>query len=179
MLNPATAGTDGKLNMEAHAFAVSVITGAEGKITTLTVLLAPHAPGPWVVGVVDPQSVVTTYRALTVWQPGVVVLGEDEYAPPSILYSTLNPVTAVTVGKTNIAAQVFAGAVITGAVGKTTALIVLSWQPAIELTEFAGVEPQADVSLYLAFIVQQPFVLLSKRFAAVKVPYALNAPPGA
>jgi hypothetical protein len=43
----------------------------------------------------------------------------------------------------------------------------------------AGVDPQAAVSLYLALIVQHPYVLVSKLFAALRVPYALNDPPGA
>ena len=38
--------------------------------------------------------------------------------PPSILYSTVNPETAGTVGSTNADAQVLAGAVNTGAFGK-------------------------------------------------------------
>ena len=69
-----------------------------------------------------------------------------------------------------MAPHVFEGAVITGAVGNTTALMVVSRHPAIELTVLAGVEPQAEVSLYLAFIVQQPFVLVSKAFATANVP---------
>ena len=53
------------------------------------------------------------------------MLGAAENAPPSMLYCTLNPATAVTVGKVNAALQVLAGAVITGAVGKITTLTVL------------------------------------------------------
>jgi hypothetical protein len=49
-----------------------------------------------------------------------------------------------------------------GADGKTTALIVASRQETFELTEPAGVEPHAEVSLYLAFIVQHPGVFDSK-----------------
>lgn len=37
-----------------------------------------------------------------------------------MLYCTLNPVTALTVGKVKANAQVLTGTVITGAVGKTT-----------------------------------------------------------
>ena len=51
----------------------------------------------------------------------MVVLGENENAPPLRLYSTLNPDIAVTVGNVNIDAQELTGAVITGAVGNTTA----------------------------------------------------------
>ena len=54
-----------------------------------------------------------------------------------------------------------------------------SWQATFELVEFAGVVPHALVSLYLAFIVQQPAVFVSKAFAAANVPYALKEPPGA
>ena len=80
------------------------------------------------------------------------------------------PVTAATKGKVNMDAHVLAGVVMTGAVGKTTAYIVLSWQAESVLIEFAGVEPHADCSLYLAFIVQHPFVLFSKLFAVANVP---------
>jgi hypothetical protein len=68
--------------------------------------------------------------------------------------------------------------VMEGAAGKTTALIVLSWQRTLVLIEFVGVPPHAAVSLYLALIVQHPLVLLSKPFATAKVPYALKDPPG-
>jgi hypothetical protein len=78
-------------------------------------------------------------------------------------------VTAATVGKVNMDAHVLAGAVMTGAVGNTTALIVVSWQPEIELTVLAAVVPQADVSLYRALMVQHPFVLFSKALALVNV----------
>jgi hypothetical protein len=64
--------------MDAHELAVSAITGAVGKITTLTELLAPQEPGPCVLDVVEPQSGDITYRAVTVWHPGVVVLGDAE-----------------------------------------------------------------------------------------------------
>ncbi len=55
----------------------------------------------------------------------MVVLGTAEYAPPSILYCVLNPLTAVTVGKVNAEAQVLAGAIITGALGNITTLTEL------------------------------------------------------
>ena len=48
------------------------------------------------------------------------MVGDAANAPPSILYSILNPVTAVTVGKVNAEPHVFAGAVSDGAVGKIT-----------------------------------------------------------
>jgi hypothetical protein len=60
--------------------------------------------------------------------------------------------------------------VMVGAAGKTTALIVLSWQRTLVLIELASVPPHAAVSLYLALIVQHPAVLVSKAFAAAKVP---------
>jgi len=66
----------------------------------------------------------------------------------------------------------------TGANGKTTALIVLSMHAGVPLVVFAAVPPQADVSLYLAFIVQHPGVLVSSALAEAIVPYALNDPPG-
>jgi hypothetical protein len=108
------------------------------------------------------------------------VLGDDEYEPPpSILYSTLNPEMAGTAGRVNMDAHELAGSVITGALGNTTALIVASWQPAVELVEPAAVEPQADVNAYLAFMVQQPGVLFNNAFAAPSALYVLNEPPGA
>lgn len=104
--------------------------------------------------------------------------GDGKKAPPSTEYSILNPVLGATTGKTNAAAQVFAGAVMTGAAGNTTALITPDWQAAIELVAFAAVDPHATVNLYLALIVQQPETLVSKAFAVANDPYALNAPPG-
>ena len=60
------------------------------------------------------------------WQPGVVgIVGLAAYSPPSTLYWMLKPATAGTVGKTKADAQVFAGAVIVGALGKITTLTVL------------------------------------------------------
>ena len=58
-----------------------------------------------------------------------------------------------------------AGAVMTGAAGNTTAFVVPSWHPTIGLTALAGVEPQLAVSLYLAFIVQHPFMFVSNALA--------------
>ena len=49
-----------------------------------------------------------------------------EKLPPSILHSAVKPETAGTVGNVKADEQVFAGAVIAGAAGKTTAVIVLS-----------------------------------------------------
>ena len=51
-----------------------------------------------------------------------------------------------------------------GAVGNTTAFIVVSWHKGSELIAFAGIVPHADVNLYLALIVQQPAVLTNKLF---------------
>ena len=78
------------------------------------------------------------------------MLGEAENAPPSILYSTLNPVTAVTVGKVNADAHVPAGAVIVGAVGKITTLTVLL-TPQVEVPAVpAAVAPHIAAVTYLA-----------------------------
>jgi len=75
-------------------------------------------------------------------------MGEaDQVALPSILYSTLNPVTGVKVGKVNAVPQVLAGAVIVGAAGKITTLTVLDRQV---LAVAAGVVPQAVVKTYRA-----------------------------
>ena len=46
--------------MDAHEFEVAVITGAGGKITTLTVLPDPHDPDPVVPMGVVPQTVAKT-----------------------------------------------------------------------------------------------------------------------
>ena len=71
--------------------------------------------------------------------------GEAENDPPSILYSILNPLTAVTVGNVNADAHVLAGAVITGAVGKITTLtVLLAKQPAGAVVPTALL-PQAAV----------------------------------
>ena len=51
--------------------------------------------------------------------------GDVVKAPPSILYCTLNPDTAVTAGKVNAEAHVLAGTVRTGAVGNITILTEL------------------------------------------------------
>jgi hypothetical protein len=66
MLNPPTVVTDGKLKADAHVLDGAMITGAVGKITTLTVLLTPHDPLPGVPANVPPQSVASTYLAVTV-----------------------------------------------------------------------------------------------------------------
>jgi hypothetical protein len=58
------------------------------------------------------------------------MVGEAEYPEPSILYSTENPLTAVTDGSAKSASHVFDGEVITGAGGKTTKYDV-SVQPAV------------------------------------------------
>ena len=59
-LKPATVDTLGKLKAVAQVFAGAVIVGAFGKITTLTVLLFPHAPVPAVPAAVAPQVEVST-----------------------------------------------------------------------------------------------------------------------
>jgi hypothetical protein len=59
-LKPATVLTVGKLNADAQVFAGAVIVGAFGKITTLTVLLFPHAPVPAVPARVVPQVELST-----------------------------------------------------------------------------------------------------------------------
>lgn len=96
-----------------------------------------------------------------------------------MLYSTVKPVIAATAGKIKGVAQVFAGAVITGAGGNTMAVVVLSWQAVMELMVPAGLVPQRIADLYLALIVQQPGVLANSPFVAAKVPKALKLPPGA
>jgi len=55
----------------------------------------------------------------------VGTVGVCAYVPPSMLYSTLNPLTAVTVGSVKADAQVFAGALMLGALGKITTLTEL------------------------------------------------------
>lgn len=75
----------------------------------------------------------------------------------SIRYSTVNPANGGTAGKVNAASQVFAGAVITGAVGYIKALTgALAAQAASALVAPAGVPPQASASAYLALTVWHP-----------------------
>ena len=59
------------------------------------------------------------------------MVGEAEKAPPSILYCVVKFVTDVTLGNVNAALQVLAGAVITGAVGKTVKLFVSEQLPEV------------------------------------------------
>ena len=54
-VNPVTVATVGNVNADAHVLDGAVITGAVGKITTLTVLLDPHVDVPGVPNVVEPQ----------------------------------------------------------------------------------------------------------------------------
>jgi hypothetical protein len=79
--------TLGNKNADAQVFVGAVITGAFGKMTTLTILLLPHEPVPAVPAGVFPQAEVSTYCAWTVWHPGVLgITGEDVNVPPSMLY---------------------------------------------------------------------------------------------
>ena len=66
VLNPLTGVTEGKVNAASHVFVGAVITGAVGKITTLTLLLAPHVDVPAVPAAVLPQVAANTYLAVTV-----------------------------------------------------------------------------------------------------------------
>ena len=82
-----------------------------------------------------------------VWQPGVVgTVGLAANASPSMLYSTLKPATVLTVGKLNAEAQVFAGAVIVGALGKITTLTVLLLPHAPVPAVPAAVAPHVEVN---------------------------------
>ena len=75
------------------------------------------------------------------------VLGDIVYAPPSMLYCTLNPATDVTAGKVNADAQVLAGAVITGAAGNITTLTVLLGPHEPVPTVPMPILPQAEVKI--------------------------------
>ena len=81
------------------------------------------------------------------------IVGEAANPPPSMLYCVVNPARVVTAGSAKAAAQAFAGAVMTGAVGNITTLTVLLVPhdpvPAVP----AGVLPQADVNTYNATMV--------------------------
>jgi len=149
MLKPAIVVGGVTVNKPQPGLTTGAV-GAAGKITILTVLLTPHVAVPAVPAAVPPQIAEVTYLACTVWQPGVVVVGDAEKAPPSILYSILNPLTAVTVGKVNADAHVPAGAVIAGAVGKITTLTVLL-TPQVEVPAVpAAVAPHVAAVTYLA-----------------------------
>ena len=71
-LNPLTAVTLGSVKADAQVFAGALILGALGKITTFTKLLTPQEPVPPEPAAVEPQAAANTYRAVTLWQPGVV-----------------------------------------------------------------------------------------------------------
>ena len=81
------------------------------------------------------------------WQPGVVgIVGLAAYAPPSTLYWILKPATAATLGKLKAEAQVFAGAVIVGALGEITTLTVLLLPHTPVPGVPAAVNPQVEVN---------------------------------
>ena len=143
--------------------------GAAGKMITFTWLLILHSPAPLAPDAEGRQEEASAYCAEIAWHPGVVgIAGVAVYAPPSILYWVVNPVTATTVGSVNPALQVLVGAINKGAEGKTTAFTVVAAQ--LALVVFARVPPQSVVSLYLALIVQQPGILVNIVFAAPKSP---------
>ena len=82
-----------------------------------------------------------------VWQPGVVgIAGLVPNPPPLMLYSTVKPATAGTVGKLKADAQVFAGAVSEGALGKITTLTVLLLPHTSVPAVPAAVVPQVEVN---------------------------------
>ena len=84
---------------------------------------------------------------MIVWQPGVVgIVGLATNAPPSTLYWILKPATADTLGNTKADAQVFAGAVSSGALGNTTTWIVLLFPHAPVPAVPARVAPQSAAS---------------------------------
>ena len=66
ILKPGTAIIDGRANEDAHVLAGAVITGAAGKITTLTILLIAHDPAPVAPAGVAPHAMVRTYWACIV-----------------------------------------------------------------------------------------------------------------
>ena len=78
------------------------------------------------------------------------IAGETEKVPPSMLYCTVNPGTAVTVGKLKAALHELAGAVIAGGAGKITTLTELLFAQAAVPAVVAGVAPHVEVSTYLA-----------------------------
>ena len=123
----------------------------------------PHAPLPNEPARVAPQSAVSAYCALTLWQPGVVgIIGEGEKTPPSILHCKVNPVGGVdgtTLGKANAALQVLFGAVKTGAAGNITILTDALGAVQAELAPsendplgiiLKGADPQFALKTYLA-----------------------------
>ena len=59
-LKPLTALTLGKVKADAQVLAGALRLGTFGKITTLTVLLAPHKPLPSAPATVPPQVAVST-----------------------------------------------------------------------------------------------------------------------
>ena len=77
-------------------------------------------------------------------------MGDGAYTPPSILYCTVNPDTAGTVGKVKAVLHVLEGATIVGANGKITTLTVLLLPQAPVPVAPASVLPQVLVRMYLA-----------------------------
>lgn len=98
------------------------------------------------------------------------MLGAVAKAPPSMLYSTLNPATDGTEGNVNADAQVLAGAVMTGAVGNMTTFTVLLCAHGPVPGVPAGILPHADEVIYRATMEWQPGVV-----GIIGV--AVNAPP--
>ena len=78
------------------------------------------------------------------------MVGEAVNAVPSILYWTVKPEIAVTVGSVNADAQVLAGAVNTGAAGNTTTLTILPGPHKPLPVVPANVLPQSAVKTYRA-----------------------------
>lgn len=76
-VNSGTTGTGLIDNGALQVLEMGGITGAGGKITTLTVLLAAQAPVPAVPARLVPQSAAITYRAVMVWHPGVAGMVGD------------------------------------------------------------------------------------------------------
>ena len=81
------------------------------------------------------------------WQPGTMfTIGAGVNAPPSMLYCTVKPATALTIGKLKSASQVFINGSNTGAVGNITTLTVLLLPHAPVPAVPADVVPQVEVN---------------------------------
>ena len=65
-VNSATGVTVGKINADAQVLVGAVNTGAEGNMTTFTVLLFPHAAVPAVPAGTPTHAFVVTYLAMMV-----------------------------------------------------------------------------------------------------------------
>jgi hypothetical protein len=145
----------------------AVIVGANGNITTPTVLLVAQDPGPAVPAGIVSQEDDVTYLVEMLWQPVVTgITGVAEKPVLSILYCTVNPDTGGTAGKVNAALQALGGAIMLNAAGKTTKYV-------------ESLHPAGSREVYLAY--QHPVADGENTPVdefIVPPPFTVHVPPG-